>query len=230
MLSNKLWKDRFGSDSQILGKTIKLDGVNRTVIGVMPAGFGFPYDAEVWMPLAIRIDPHNSFARPVVGRLKTRVSRQQAQAELETFAQRLPLRPGENKRDRVAQIIPLKELLVANIRQSLLIFAGAVGFVLLIACANGANLFLARAAGRGQEMAVRSALGAGRWPLMRQLLTESTLVSLVGGAVRMLPAFWGVPALIALAPAGKIPRIEMIRIDASVLAFTFGLSVTTGVV
>ena len=230
VLSNKLWKERFGSDPQILGKTIRLDGISRTVIGIMPAGFGFPYDAEVWMPLAVGIDPHNSFARPVVGRLKIGVSRQQAQAALETFAQRLPLRPGENTGDRIAQIIRLKELLVANIRQSLLVFAGSVGFVLLIACANVANLFLARAAGRGQEMALRNALGAGRWPLMRQLLTESTMVSLAGGAAGIFLAFWGVPALIALAPAGKIPRMEMIRIDGSVLAFTFGLSVITGVV
>src|SRR5882757_2152219 len=205
VLGNKLWKERFGSDPQILGKPIKLDGVSRTVIGIMPAGFDFPYDAEVWMPLGIRIDPHNSFARPVLGRLKTGASRQQAQAELETFAERLPLPTGENKKDWVAQIIPLKELLVANTRRSLLIFGGAVGFVLLIACANVANLFLTRAAGRGQEMAVRRALGAGRWPLVRHLLTESTLVSISGGAVGILLAFWGVPALIALAPAGKIP-------------------------
>jgi len=230
VLSSKLWNERFGSDPQVLGKTIKLDSISRTVVGIMPAGFGFPYDAEVWLPLGIRIDSHNSYSRPVVGRLKTGISRQQAQAELETFTKRLPRRPGENKQDLVAQIIPLKELLVANIRQSLLIFAGAVGFVLLIAGANVANLFLARAAGRGQEMAVRSALGAGRWRLTRQLLTESTLVSVAGGVVGIVLAFWSVPALIALAPAGKIPRMEMIRIDASILAFTFGLSVISGMV
>jgi putative ABC transport system permease protein len=230
VLSNKLWNERFGSDPQILGKTVSLDSVSRTVVGVMPAGFGFPYEAEVWLPLAIRIDSHNSYSRPVVGRLKAGFSRQQALAELETFTQRLPRRPGENKQELVAQIIPLKELLVTNIRQSLLIFAGAVGFVLLIACANVANLFLARAAGRGQEMAVRNALGAGRWRLARQLLTESTLISVAGGAVGIVLAFWSVPALIALAPAGTIPRIEMIRIDASVLVFTFGLSMITGMV
>src|SRR5439155_7994763 len=131
---------------------------------------------------------------------------------------------------RMPQIIPLKDLLVANIRPSLLVFAGAVAFVLLIACANVANLFLARAAGRGQEMAVRSSLGAARWRLVRQLLVESTLVSLAGGAAGILLAFWGVRGLTALAPAGKVPRMEMIRIDAWVLAFTFGLSVITGIV
>jgi putative ABC transport system permease protein len=230
VLSSKLWNERFGSDPQVLGKTIRLDSISRTVVGVVPAGFGFPYDAEVWLPLAIRIDSHNSFSRPVVGRLKAGISRQQAQAELETFTQRVPRRSGEDNSHSVAEIIPLKELLVANIRQSLLIFAGAVGFVLLIACANVANLFLARATGREQEMAVRNALGAGRWRLTRQLLTESSLVSVTGGAVGIILAFWSVPALIALAPAGKVPRIEMIRIDASVLAFTFGLSVITGMV
>src|SRR5882762_7549250 len=135
VLSNELWRGRFGSDPEILGKTIRLDGVSRTVIGVMPPGFAFP-GAAVWMPLTIPIDQHNSFTRPVLGRLKTGFSPQQAQAELETFAERLPLGPGESKRDRMAQIIPLKDLLVANIRPSLLVFAGAVAFVLLIACAN----------------------------------------------------------------------------------------------
>lgn len=168
--------------------------------------------------------------RPVVGRLKPGVSSQQAQAELETFAERQPLGPGESKRDRMPLIIPLKDLLVANIRPSLLVFAGAVAFVLLIASANVANLFLVRAAGRGQEMALRRTLGAGRWRLVRQLLTESTLLSLAGGASGILIAFWGVPALLALAPAGRVPRMEMIRIDGWVLAYTLGISVVTGIV
>ena len=227
VLSNELWKERFGLDPQILGKTIRLDGIGRTVIGIMPPGFNFPYDAKLWLPLGIRIE-HNSFTRPVVGRLKPGVWPEQAQAELTTFAEGLALGPGENK--LMPQIMPLKELLVANIRQSLLVFAGAVGFVLLIACANVANLFLVRAAGRGQEIAVRSALGAGRWRLMRQLLTEAAMVSLAGGAVGVLLAYWGVPALIALAPSGKVPRMEMIRIDCWVLAFTFCVSMTTGIV
>jgi putative ABC transport system permease protein len=228
VLSNELWRGRFGSDSEVLGKTVRLDGVSRTVIGVMPPGFEFP-GAMVWMPLTIRIDQHNSFTRPVVGRLKTDFSPQQAQAELEAFAKRLPLGPGESKSDRMPQIIPLKDLLVANIRPLLLVFAGAVAFVLLIACANVANLFLAQGTSRKQEMAVRRTLGANRWRLVRQLLTECTLVSLAGGAAGILLAFWSVPVLTALAPAGKVPRMEMIRIDGWVLAFTFGLSVFTGI-
>ncbi|PYU09637.1 MAG: hypothetical protein DMG37_22750 [Acidobacteria bacterium] len=229
VLSNELWKERFGADPGILGKTVRLDGISRSVVGVMPPGFAFP-NARVWVPLKIRVDEHNSFTRPVVGRLKPGVTPQQARAELETFAERQPLGPGESKRDRRPQIIPLKDLLVANIRPSLLVFTGAVAFVLLIACANVANLFLARAAGRGHEMALRSTLGAGRGRLVRQLLTESTLLSLAGGACGILIAFWSVPALLALAPAGKVPRMEMIRMDGWVLAYTFGISVITGIV
>src|SRR5206468_11589280 len=134
-LGNGLWKRRFGADPQILGKTIQLDGIARTVIGVMPSDFNFPSKAEVWAPLGVRIDPNNSFSRPVVGRLKAGNSRQPAQAELETFAQRVPLGLGEDRTKMVAQILPLKELIVGNIRDSLLVFAGAVAFVLLIACA-----------------------------------------------------------------------------------------------
>ena len=229
VLSNELWKERFGADPQILGKSVRLDGISRTVVGVMHAGFAFPV-VKVWMPLKIRIDEHNSFTRPVVGRLKPGATAQQAQAELHAFADRQSLGPGESKRDRMPQIFPLKDLLVANIRPSLLVFAGAVALVLLIACANVANLFLARAAGRGHEMALRSTLGAGRWRLVRQLLTESTLLSLAGGACGILIAFWSVPALLALAPAGRVPRMENIRLDVWVLAYTFGVSVITGVV
>jgi predicted permease len=224
VLSNELWKERFGSDSHILGKTIWLDGIGRTVIGIVPPGFAFP-GVKVWMPLIINLNDHNSYMRPVVGRLKPGISPQQAQAELRTIAEHLG-----PERDRMPLILPLKDLLVANIRASLLVFAGAVAFVLLIACANVANLFLARAAGREREMSVRRALGAGRWRLVRQLLAESTLISLAGGAAGILLAYWSVPALLALAPAGKVPRMEMIRMDGWVLAFTFGISVITGMV
>jgi len=233
VLSNKLWQSRFAADSHILGKSIALDGIAHTIVGVMPPGFGSPLgdgNSEMWTPLAVQIDPHNSFTRPVVGRLKPGIPQKLAQAELETFAHRLQLGPGEKRSDFVARIIPLKDSVVGNIQSSLLIFAGAVAFVLLIACANFANLLLIRAASRRQEISVRAALGAGRWRLIRQLLTESTLVSLAGGATGTLLATIGVPALLALAPAGKIPRIEEIRMDAWVLAFTVAISVMTGIV
>src|SRR5688572_28226062 len=146
LLSDRLWRGHFAADPHIVGNTITLDGIAHTVIGIMPAGFAFPSKAELWRPLDIRIDKGNSLSRPVVGRLKPGVSQQQAQAELDAFVAGLPRDSGENRSDLLAQIIPLKELLVGDIRKSLLIFLGAVAFVLLIACANVANLLLIRAA------------------------------------------------------------------------------------
>ena len=229
LLGNNIWRGRFGADAAIVGKTITLDGIGYTVIGVMPAGFNFPDRSEIWMPLAVQVSPQNSFIRPVIGRLKPGFSQQQAQAALETFARRMPRSDPENRGNLVARVIPLKDSMVGKLRSSLLIFLGAVAFVLLIACANFANLLLIRATARRQEISVRAALGAGRWRLVRQLLTESTLVSLGGGAAGMLLATLGVPALLALAPTGKIPRAEEIHIDAWVLMFTLGVSLLTGI-
>jgi len=229
LVSDKLWRNRFGAQSRILGRRIKLDGESLAVIGVMPSGFRFPYDAEIWTPMNVHLDPHNSFMLPVVGRLKLTASPEQAQAELETLARRFFLAPGEDRGDRLAKILPLKELLVRDVRASLWLFAGAVGFVLLIACVNVANLLLARAAGRTQEMALRRALGAGGWRLTRQLLVESTLVSIAGGAAGLLLTLWSVPALLALAPEGKVPRLDQVHVDARVLAFTLFVSLVTGV-
>ena len=230
VIGDKLWRSRFGMDPSVLGKTTTVDGEVRKVIGVMPPEFQFPSDAGLWLPLEVRLDPHNSFLRSAVGRLKPGVSRQQAQSELEAFVRGLPPGRGRDRGAMTAEILPLKDVLVGSIRKSLLVFAGAVAFVLLIACANVANLLLMRAAGRQQEIALRAALGAGRWRLVRQLLTESVLVSLGGGAAGLLLAVVGVPALVAMAPAGKIPRLEEIHIDRWVLAFTFGIALLTGIV
>ena len=227
MLGDRIWRSRFAADPAAIGRTVKLDGVAHEVIGVMPAGMTFPSDAELWTPLVVQVDPHNFWMRPVVGRLKPAVSPGAAQVEMDVFANQ----PGrvEGPRDAWrADVLPIKELLVADVRPSLLVFTGAVAFVLLIACANFAHLLLTRATGRRQEMAVRASLGAGPPRLVRQLLTESLVVSLAGATAGLLLARVGVPAFVALAPAGTLPRLEMVHIDAWVLAFTLSVSVVTG--
>jgi putative ABC transport system permease protein len=231
ILGDAIWRSRFRSDSNIIGKKIQLDGVPHTVAGVMPPGLRFPSDADLWTQFEVRINPHNAFFRPVVGRLKPGWSAAQAYGEFTAILRALhPVAPGQKPRRNapVAKIMPLKELLVGDIRSSLRIFAGAVAFVLLIACANVANLLLMRAESRRQEIAVRIALGAARQRLVRQLLTESLLLGLIGGALGILISLWGVPALLALAPQGRIPRLTEIHIDAAVLAFTLAASFVTG--
>jgi predicted permease len=229
MLSAKIWKSRFGADPNILGKAITLDGTSYSVIGVMPAGFAFPHEAALWLPLEVGGDPGNFSTRAVVGRLKPQASQQQALAELEAIARHLPAIPVARRESMVAEVLPMKDLVVGKARKSLLIFMGAVAFVLLIACANVANLLLMRGTSRQREIAVRNALGASRGRVIRQLLTESTLLSLGGAAAGILLALLGVPALLALAPAAGVPRIDEIHIDGWVLGFALLLGAFTGI-
>jgi predicted permease len=229
LLSNRLWRTRFGGEPGAVGEAVTLDGNSYSIAGVMPETFSFQ-SADLWVRNEIRLDPHNIFFIPVVGRLKADVTPLQAQAELSTFASSLP-HDGELSRDGfTARIVPLKELFVADVRRLLQVFAGAVAFVFLIACANFANLLLIRGAGRQPEIAVRAALGASRWRLVRQLLAESTLLSLIGATLGLVLSFAAVRALLALLPPEKVPSAGNLPLDIPVLIFTIGLSLLTGVV
>ncbi|MGH9767390.1 MAG: ABC transporter permease [Blastocatellia bacterium] len=231
ILSHALWQRRFGGDPGILNRTISLSGITNTVVGIMPPGFQFPENTDMWRPLAPSDGMRQArfgFFLPVVGRLKPGVTRAAAQADLDVIAnqieQQFPDMAGYG-----VNVVPVLEQTVGAIRRSLLILFVAVLFVLLIACANVANLLLARAAGRQREVAVRAALGAGRWRIVRQLLTESMLLAVLGGALGVLLAWWGLRLLVDLSPA-NIPRLENIRLDGRVLWFTLGLSLLTGLI
>jgi predicted permease len=230
VISDQLWRTRFGSDPSIVGKPATIDGIRRTVVGVMPPGFDFPSRAAAWTPFVIKLDSGNSLLFPVLGRLKPGITLEQARAAFDVVVRTLPDGSPADRSAWVIGILPLKELLVGDIRRPLQVFAGAVLLVLLIACANVANLLLARASGREREIAVRAAIGASRTRLMRQLLTESALLSLVGAVLGVLLARWTVPLLLSLAPAGRIPRTEMIHIDGPVVAFAIAVAAVTGII
>src|SRR5579864_59862 len=230
VLSHRLWQAHFGGSAAAIGKAFKLNGESYTVIGVMPPSFNFPAGTDLWVSTAVQIQEHNSMLLSVIGRLKNGASLSSVAAELDTMVKTMPAKifGEEGARRPPARVIPLLEFVSGKAQQALLIFLGAVAFVLLIACANVANLMLARAAGRRQEIAVRSALGAGRGRLLRPLLAESMLIALCGGIAGLLLALWGVPALTALAPGDMLPRVEQIGIDGWVLGFTLVLSMVTG--
>jgi putative ABC transport system permease protein len=234
VLSYALWQKQFGGESGVVGKTVTLSGNNYTVIGVMPADFKAPLDdTEAWCPVHVT-NPLAAAYRGVhflriYARLKPGVTIAQAQSEMATIDKRLAEAfPEENKRRRTV-VFALHERVVGQFKQALIMLFCAVGLVLLIACANFANLLLSRAAAREQEIVVRVALGAGRWRLTRQLLTESSLIALLGGALGVILAIWGVDLLIALKPE-NIPRLETISVDSRVLLFTLAISLATGIV
>jgi predicted permease len=228
LLSHKLWESRFAGDSKAVGQTIVLNGLTYIIAGVMPDTFTFQ-NADLWMRDELKIDPHNVFFVPVIGRLKAGVSARQAQAELATFAEQTAVDSGFNGRGWVTRILPLKDLFVAGVRKLLLIFMGAVGFVFLVSCANFANLLLIRGSGRQPEIAVRAALGASRWRLVRQLLMESTLLSVGGAILGVLLSVAGVRTLMAILPADNSPPGSDLTPDMRVLLFALILALVVGV-
>lgn len=231
VLSHALWQRRFGGDPDIVGRKVTLDNKSFEIIGVMPAGFRFPQYAEMWAPMTFDLAPEMKqrkahFLRPV-GRLKAGVSLAQAQSEINLIAGQLGEQYPDSNKGWSMLLVPLREQLTGNIRPTLLMLLGAVGFVLLIACANVANLLLVRAAARQKEMTIRLALGAGRLRIMRQMLTEGVLLSLLGAVIGTLIASWGVDLLVKLS-ADNIPSTARVEIDGLVLAFTLGISLLTG--
>ena len=235
VLSHALWQRRFGGDPGIPGRTIMLNGDAFTIVGVMPAGFQFPpfwaTSAELWAPLdlASRRDDRAGASLRLFGRLSTGRSVEQAQAEARAISARLVAAYPEANRRLNLRIVPLHEMAVGRVRPMLALVLAASGFVLLIACANVATLLLARATGRRKEIAIRTAIGAARTDVVRQLLVESGLHALVGGALGLLLAYWSLRALVALAPS-DIPRIDAIALDGSVLVGALGLSLAAGMI
>ncbi|HYU34284.1 MAG TPA: ABC transporter permease [Thermoanaerobaculia bacterium] len=231
VLGYDLWHSRFGGDTGVLGRRVTLDGTTYTIIGVMPAGFELPRESQVWVPLALDFAsaPRGAHELMVMGRLRRGATLDQARAELSGVASRLALEyPGTNQGWGV-RVASLQDSIVANIRPALVVLLVAVGFVLLIACANVANLLLSRVVERERELAVRTALGAGKGDLMRQMIAESMTLFLLGGIGGLLVAFWGTRLLIGLNP-DAIPRAQEITLDPLVLAFTLAVSLVTGLV
>ena len=234
VLSHDIWQRQFGGDRQVIGKTIPLSGKTYAVVGIMPATFVAPRDnTEAWVTVHAA-HPGAAGFRSVhflrtFGRLASGVTLEEARAEMALIDRNLAAQYAADNKNRNTVLIPLHERIVGDSRQALWILFTAVGFVLLIACANFANLLIARGAEREREFVIRAALGAGRWRLVRQLLTESVLLALAGGAVAILLAIWATSTLVALKPE-NLPRLQEISVDRTVLGFTFAVSMLTGLI
>jgi putative ABC transport system permease protein len=230
------WQSHFGGSPDAMGKPVRVEGKVLTIVGVLPPGFDFPSKTTVWLAansLFSETPSRSAHNYRVIGRLKPGVSLEQAQSEMTGIGTRLEKQFPKSNRDKNVAVTRLRDRMVGNIRLTLYLLLGAVGLVLLIACANVANFLLAKASARGREIAIRAAMGAGRGRIVRQLIIESTLLALAAGAAGVALAYWGTSALVALAPgniermtttASFIPRLEETSLDARVLMFTFAIS------
>ena len=236
IVSERFWQRRFGGDEAILQNTLTLDNKLYSIVGVMPAGFRYPGEFDIWLPLAL--DPVRETGDfftlvEMVGRLKPAATLAGAQSELSSIPRQAP-EPGRQPLEAATvEVVPLQQQLVSGVRLTVLILWGAVGLVMLIACVNVASLMISRTLARQREMAVRAAVGARRWQLIRQLLTESVIVGLIGGGLGLLVAVWGTRAIASLVPEGfaaSVYDLNNIPLDWRVFAFTLGLSVLTGIV
>jgi putative ABC transport system permease protein len=237
VLTYGFWQRRFGSDPGVIGRAVTINGEGYTVVGVLPANFQFALrNNDLWLPYQ---PTQNQLTRRymhgtnLIGRLKPQVTAAEAQSELSLIGNRIEQQYNDSHAGTSMRIVPLQEEIVGNVRPILMVLLGAVGFVLLIACANVASLLLTRSLARQKEVAIRSALGASRWRVVRQLLTESLLLSLAGGAAGLFIAYWGVPALVASIPSNQLiamPFLRGLTLNAGVLGFSFALSLLTGLV
>jgi predicted permease len=233
ILSNGLWRDRFGSSATVLGKSIVLSGVETTIVGVLQPGFRFGSEyADVFIPIGQRkpVDANDRTVHDVgcVARLKPGISRRQAEAQMNAIQENIDRLNPETEQGLGAKLLPVKEELVGDVRGILLLLLGAVGVVLLIVCANVASLLLARSAARAREFSIRAALGAGRGRIVRQLITESVLLSVLGGVLGLAAAKLGLDAGLATL-AADLPRGDNIHLNGAVLLFALGISVVVGI-
>jgi putative ABC transport system permease protein len=235
VVGERFWRSHFAADPQAVGRTVMLDGEPFTIVGVMPAGMRFPSRiSDVWLPLGLFVPtfPVDRGSHPglfAVAKLKPGISVERASADMDAIARRLERQYPMSNTDHAVSVEPYYEQIVRKIRPALLALSGAVAFVLLIGCANLANMLLARAEGRQREIAIREALGASRWRIAQQMLTESMLMALGGGTLGALLAWWGVTAFVATQPT-TVPRIDQIAVDLRVLAFAIAVSIATGLV